>query len=368
MIDAMAQSGGLGCIPVPVAGCVVSAVGGAISGGIGGDVAGAAGAVAKGIVDVFVGYVADAATWLVAHIAAIAGLQTDPNLSAKWFGGAVRNAQVVLEATVVPLLLVATIGAVLRQDLRRLGRIWGVGLPVALVVGGAGSLLANYAMSVTDALTALVTGRHGMHVARALTHLSLGALTSGAPPLVATGLYAIAIVGAVLVWLELLLRQSAIYIVMFFMPVALATYVWPASAAIARRAVQTLVALILSKFVIFTTISLGLAALSGPAPIDQQFAGAGILLLASFTPFALMKLAPIVEVAAIQHLEGMSRRPFLAAARVASTVTSPGSTVRNLVASRSADRPAGGTTPVSPQPLATRAPDYPISQGGSAGG
>lgn len=363
MITAMPQTG-LGCVPIPVVGCVVSVVGGAVGGGIGSDIGSAAGSVANGILDVFVGYLAKASTWLVAHIAGLIGVQTDPDLSALWFLQKARYAGVVLEATVVPLLLVATIGAVLRQDLKRLARIWAVGLPVAIVTGLAGVLLANYAMSVTDALTALVAGGHGLRVAPALTHLTLEGIGSGAPVLVTAALYSIAILGAVVVWLELLLRQSAIYIVLFFMPLALATYVWPASAAVAKRAVQILVALILSKFVILATISLGLAALSGPARIDQQFAGVGILLLASFAPFALMKLAPIVEVAAIAHLEGMSRRPFQAAGRVASTAAAPGSAVRTLLATRSSQKSSTkGATPVTPQPLATRKADYPISQG-----
>lgn len=360
----MPQSG-IGCVPVPVVGCVFSAVGGAIGGGIGNDIGSAAGNVATGILDVFVGYLAKASVWLVAHVASLIGVQTDPALKASWFLQKTRYAGVVLEATVVPLLLIATIGAVLRQDLKRLARIWAVGLPVAIVAGVAGALLANYALAVTDALTALVAGNHGLRVAPALTHLTVEGISSGAPVLVTAALYSIAILGAVVVWLELLLRQSAIYIVLFFMPLALATYVWPASAAVAKRAVQILVALILSKFVILATISLGLAALSGRAPIDQQFAGVGILLLASFAPFALMKLAPIVEVAAIAHLEGMSRRPFQAASRVASTAAAPGSAVRTLLASRSSQKESTrAATPVSPQPLATRKADYPISQGG----
>lgn len=368
MIAAMPISGGTGCLPVPVAGCVISAAGGLVGGSVVGDVGGAAGDVAKGIFNVFVGYLADASTWLVAHLAAVAGLHADPDLGAQWFEAKVHDVELVLVGAVVPLLLAATIGAVLRQDPKRLARIWGVGLPVAIAVGAAGLVFANYAMSVTDALTSAVIGTGGLGVSKALTHLSIAGIGSGSPVLVTAAIYTLTIIGAVFVWLELLLRQSAIYVVMFLMPIALATYVWPATAGIAKRAVQVLVALILSKFVIFTTISLGLAAVSGPGPIDQQFAGAGILLLASFTPFALLKLAPIVEVAAIAHLEGMSRRPFHAATRAVSTAAAPGSTVRTLVASRARSSPAQGVTPVGAQPLAERAADYPISQGASTDG
>ena len=350
--------GGPVCVPVPVVGCAVSVIGGGIAGGVGS----AAGTVAKGVVDVLVGYLGEAATWLVSHIAAVAGLHTDPDLTAAWFTKQLPGIEVVIEAAVIPLLLIATIGAVLRQDLRKLGRIWGVGLPVAVMTAVAGMFLARYLMAFTDTVTTAVIGQGGLKVAPALSHLTLEGLSSGAPQLVNAATYSLAVLGAIFVWLELLLRQSAIYVVMFFMPLALATYVWPASAAVAKRAVQILVALILSKFVIFTTIALGLDALSSASPIDQQFAGAGILLLASFTPFALMKLAPIVEVAAIAHLEGMSRRPFHAANRMASTAVSAQTSARSILGARSRSSPPQGPSPVRAQPLATRPADYPISQ------
>lgn len=368
MIVALPQ-GGPACVPVPVVGCAVTALGGGVASGIAGGIGSAAGTVAKGVIDVFVGYLADASTWLVSHIAGLAGLQTDPALNASWFSNSFRGMGLVFEATIIPLLLIATIGAVLRQDLKRLGRVWGIGLPVAVLATIASIIFAQYLMAFTDRLTSTVIGQGGLKVAPALSHVTLEGLSSGAPQLVTAAVYTLAVIGAIFVWLELLLRQSAIYVVMFLMPLALATFVWPASAHVAKRAVQILVALILSKFVIFTTIALGLDALSRAAPVDQQFAGAGILLLASFTPFALIKLAPIVEVAAIAHLEGMARRPFHAATRMASTAVSAQSTARSMLAARARTSPPQGPSPVQAQPLATRAADYPMSQApaGSSG-
>lgn len=39
-------------------------------------------------------------------------------------------------------------------------------------------------------------------------------------------------------------------------------------------------------------------------------AGVAVLLLAGFAPFALLRMVPVVEAAAMAHLEGLSRRPF----------------------------------------------------------
>lgn len=358
MIVALPQDGP-GCAVLSIASCVVSSVAGGV--------ASSAGSIAAGVIDVLVGYLRDAATWLDTQVAAALNLHTDPDLSAPWFTDALRGMGVVVEAAVIPMLLVATIGAVLHQDLKRLGRIWGVGLPVAAVAGAAAVLFARWLMAFTDTLTSAVVGQGGLKVVPALSHMTLEGLSSGAPQLVTAAAYALVLVGGIFVWLELLLRQSAIYVAMFFMPLALATYVWPPSALVAKRAVQIVVALILSKFVIFVTVALGLDALSSASPVSQQFAGAGILLLASFAPFALMKLVPIVEVAAIAHLEGMSRRPFHAATRAASTAVSAHTTARSMLAAKARSSPPDGPSPVRAQPLASRAPDYPISQEGPAG-
>lgn len=355
------------CVPVPFAGCIVSGLVGGFGGtGLGGGVGGVTGTVAGGVVALFVGYLADAGAWLIAHLIGLAGPNADPNLGASWFQQQLPAMRVVVEAGVIPLLMVATIGAVLRQDLKRLGRIWGVGVPVAVTCAAGAVVLAKYAMSFTDALTTSVTGAGGLDVAAALAHLSFNGPVAGPPVLVAAAVYLLAIVGAVFIWLELVLRESAIYVVMFFAPLALATYVWPACAGVARRTIQVLLALILSKFVIFATIALGLAAVSGDSPLDQQFAGAGILLMASFAPFALMKLAPIVEVAAIAHLEGMSHRPFRAASRVSAAVASPSHpVVRTLISAGSGSSAPSGPAQVIAQPLAERTPDYPTDPEGS---
>jgi hypothetical protein len=350
---------GPGCLAVSVVSCVAPSVGKGI--------ASTAGGIAASVIGVFVGYLGNAATWLDTQVAGLLIRNTDPNLSATWFTTQLRGMEVVVEVAVVPLLLVATIGAVLHQDLKRLGRIWGVGLPVAVLAAAAGVLFARWLLAFTDTVTSQVVGSSGLKVAPALGHLTLEGAGTGVPLLVTAATDCIAILGAILVWLELVLRQSAIYVAMFFMPLALATYVWPASAVVAKRAVQIVVALILSKFVIVVTIALGLDALSSATPMSQQFAGVGILLLASFTPFALMKLVPIVEVAAIAHLEGMSRRPFHAATRVAATAVSAGTTARSMLAARTRTSPPQGAAQVAPQPLASRAADYPISQGGPSG-
>ncbi len=60
------------------------------------------------------------------------------------------------ELVLAPLLFAATIGAVLRQDMRRLARAWGVCLPVSLLSGYFIVGLAQRGLQATDAISQLV--------------------------------------------------------------------------------------------------------------------------------------------------------------------------------------------------------------------
>jgi hypothetical protein len=138
--------------------------------------------------------------------------------------------------------------------------------------------------------------------------------------------------GAFLLWVELLIRAAAVYVAVLFLPLALASLAWPAIAHWCRRLVDTLVALILSKFVIVSVLSLAAGALAGgtgSAPAgstggaatagDQGsftdvLGGAALLALAAFAPWALFRLLPFLESGAVGHLEGAGRRAYQTAA------------------------------------------------------
>ena len=87
------------------------------------------------------------------------------------------------------------------------------------------------------------------------------------------------VVGAVLVWVELLLRAAAVYVAVLFLPLALASLAWPAISHWCRRLVDTLVALVLSKFVIVAVLSLAVGALAagtGSTPAGADAVGRGL--------------------------------------------------------------------------------------------
>ena len=327
-------------------------------------------AAAGAVLDTITASLSSTAAWLVDHVIQLVTGTGKVDLTEPWF--VARSAVMVqlLEFVVVPLLLVATIGPVLRQDLRRLARVWGVGLPVAVLVGLSGAQFTQLAIGATDALCQAMTGDPRVTLGGSFRGLSTAMVVPGAPQLVGAVISVLLITGSVLLWLELVVRAAAIYVAVFFMPLALACYVWPATMAIARRTLELLAALILSKFIIVATLTLGAAAIRGGPSADNAVIGSAILLIAAFAPFCLLRLAPVVEAGAIAHLEGLSRRPWRVAGRVASTAAAgPLHPVVGLLMSAGSDAanpPAAAS--VLPQPIAARRADYPTEPPAGASG
>ena len=108
-----------------------------------------------------------------------------------------------------------------------------------------------------------------------------------------------AIIGAFaafFVWIELLMRDAAVYVVALFMPLALAASIWPRWSGALRRSAELLLVVIASKFVIVAIISLaaGLIATSD-GQVEHILAASALMLLACFSPFVLFKLVPFAE-------------------------------------------------------------------------
>ncbi|MDA8046437.1 MAG: hypothetical protein M0Z30_14550 [Actinomycetota bacterium] len=307
-----------------------------------------------------------AADWLIGHIFEMVVKSTSPQVGANWFGPEMGLMEKVALAVVLPVLMVATIGPVLRQDGRRLARVWGVGLPVSILGGLVASQLAGWLLRATDALCDLVLGGGYQRLGGQFSAAMVSNAVLASPTFVQIILAGLTIAGAVLVWLELMVRSAGVYVATFFMPLALISYIWPATAGLARRAIEVLVSLILSKFVILAALSLGLDALAHGGT-DAAVSGAAVLLIAAFAPFALLRLAPVVEASAIAHLEGMSRRPLQAAGRAATAAATAQVHPITQAFMASAGRGAGseqdggglGTRSVASQAIPWRAPGIP---------
>ncbi len=139
-------------------------------------------------------------------------------------------------------------------------------------------------------------------------------MVAGLAGLLAGALIAFA---AFVIWLELLLRQAAIYVAVLFLPLGFMAMVWPATAHWLRRLAQGLVAIVLSKFVIVAVMALAASAIDADV-VDEGFSvvisGGSMLALAALAPYVLLRLIPVFDADLSSQLEGTFRRPTAAVA------------------------------------------------------
>ena len=317
-------SGALGAACATVGNVAGSVVSSAVGFGVG------------SVLDAVSSWVTGGAVWLLGQIGGVLSSSTAIDLGAPWFRTHYATMAALAAVVVLPLLLLGVLQALYRQSASMLLRTVLVNVPLALLLTAVSVTLVQLGLAVTDAMCAAVSGGSGVDsghfMASVATALAPSAATGepGAPTFVLF-LGGIAVVaGAVMLWLELLLRAAAVYVAVLFLPLALAGLAWPAISHWGRRLADTLAALVLSKLVIVAVLSLAVGALasgtgstpSGATAPGGGFAsvlgGAALLLLAALAPWSLFRILPFLEAGAVGHLEGLSQRArHLAAAPVA---------------------------------------------------
>lgn len=259
-------------------------------------------------------WVVSAAQWLLGQIGGFLSSSTRPDLTAHWFTSHYQVMAGVAAAVVVPLLLVSAIQSIMRQDPSPLVRAAVVHLPLALLLAAVSVELVQLSLAAVDALSSTVSASAGGDTSKLLSEVataleppaSVG--EPGAPAFVVFIGALVVVFAAFALWLELIMRTAAVYVALMFLPLALAGLVWPSTMHWSKRLAETLAALVLSKLVIVAVLSLAAAALANGKGFAQVLAGAALLLLASFSPFALLRLLPAVELGAVSQLEGVSRK------------------------------------------------------------
>lgn len=288
--------------PIPITGaCSVVGLGGAS--GIGGSIVSA-------FFSVLATWFASAATWLLGLVGALLERTTAPPVTSAWF---LEKERLLFEVA-APIALLALVAGVLHALVRgALGELWRtvlLRLPIAVFLGAAGAGLVGLALAATDQLSSMLADGTGTSLTTSLRGLSVAsASVVGLPGAVGVVVAGLVIVGSLVLWIELVVRAAAITIATAVLPLVLAASLWPPAIAWARRLVETLGALIVSKAVIVLVLSIALDAVahSGDGPATALTGGA-LLLLASFMPYAVLRLVPLAEAASISHLESIRHR------------------------------------------------------------
>ena len=294
-----------------------NAVTGKAIGAITSPVSGALKGVGNDVLKQIATWVSEGAAWLMGRVAKAIDSSTSPHLDTRGFlqqYGKMAEIAVVMAAA---MLLLAVLEGLAQGSLASLARTAFFDLPLALIGTSVAFVVVQLLLGATDGLCEAVSGStsadsqrffaeaiHSLAVAGAAAGGALAGTAGGGPangavavPLFVTFLVAvIAAFAAFFVWIELLMRDAAIYVVALFVPLSLAASIWPRWSGALRRTAELLVVVIASKFVIVAILSLAASLLAHNAgQVEQILAASALMLLACFSPIVLLRLVPFAE-------------------------------------------------------------------------
>lgn len=270
-------------------------------------------------------WVSGGAGWLIGKVVEGINETTTPELTTKGFLQQYGRMAQIAALMGLAMLLLAVLEGLAQGNAGLLARVVLVNLPLAFIATSVAYAVVQMLLVVTDGLCHAVAsashdnsqeffkgainglsqtggdagrevggGAGGTNVAGATAGQAAG---STAVPLFVTFLAAIiGAFAAFMVWLELLMRDAAVYVVALFMPLALAASIWPRWAGALRRTGELLLVVIGSKFVIVSIISLAAGLMAeNDGRVEHILAASALMLLACFAPFVLFRLVPFAE-------------------------------------------------------------------------
>jgi hypothetical protein len=292
-------------VEVPVIGGVLSEAtngvceaAGEAAGAVGGLVGEAASAAGNGIMDALASWMIGAATQITVFVSREMQQTTTPQLESAWYLAQFRP---MADLGAALSLLVAMIGlasAAIRRSPEALAATLvgmvraglGTGLVIPLTVIGLG-----IADQISSAVLTASPHTFWATIAHAWGTKGFGGFGSSA---LATLIALIEVFAGIFVWLELIVRNAAIYVAVLFFATTLAASIWPVLSAWPGRLGRLLLLFVILKPVALIVLSLaGGAAAAGLSFSSGVSGSVGTILtavvifaLAAFAPWALMYL------------------------------------------------------------------------------
>jgi hypothetical protein len=325
--------------------CGVKAVVGAAGGAIGGLLSSAG----NSVLDAIASWVISAATTITGFIAVQMNATTTPQLTSAWYTAQFAPMAALGGGLALLITLVALTSAALRRNSEELAQTlagivragFGTGVVIALTMIG---------LRVADAISTEILKSSPVsfwnELAKAWSQGQFAGFGSG---MLAALIALLEVIGALAVWLELIVRNAAIYIAVLFFPVALAAGIWRPLAGWPARLARMLLLFVMLKPVALIVLSLAgnaaAAGISGTAGISASIgtilAAVVIFGLAALAPWALMFLLAADAESAWQ---GNALRGGVsgAASRAGSASKGAGGGLAGLSARRSSSSGGGG--------------------------
>jgi hypothetical protein len=283
----------------------------------------AASSLGKGVFDQITTWATNGAVWLLGEVVELTQETTSPDLLGKGFLRSYRQMASIATVLAALMLLFAVLESLGRGDAGMLWRVFLVNVPLAAIATSAAYVVVQLLIGTCDGFCEVIAHSTGSDtraffkgavqalagvggavgttegtatVGKELGHISGAAGAAEVPLFVGFIAAFLAAFAAFLVWIELLMRDAAIYIVALFAPIAIAASIWPRWTSALRRTAELLIVVVFSKFVIVAIIALAASLLAHTGgKVEQVLAAGALLLLACFAPFVLFKLVPFAE-------------------------------------------------------------------------
>ncbi|GAB3488308.1 conjugal transfer protein TrbL [Flexivirga lutea] len=197
--------------------------------------------------------------------------------------------------------MLQVIGGMIRREPAALSRAT-LGIAKSILGSFVALALVGTALEITDQLCIGIVNAAGTNMNEmgdkvAVLAAGLGAINLSAPgagAILTIFLSSLAIVGAMVVWISLLIRKALLLIAIVFAPIALAGSSWDHTRTWLSRWATFVIAMILSKVVLVVIFLLATAQVSAPIDADlesvsQPMAGVVLMLMAGFAPYLTYK-------------------------------------------------------------------------------
>jgi uncharacterized membrane protein YgcG len=288
----------------------------------------AAGAVVTAPFDWLAQGMAGVAKWMFESVWTVIDTTTYVDVTSGEYTGVYNIIFGIAVFVMLGFFMLQVIGGMIRREPAALSRAT-LGLAKSILGSFVALTLLATALEITDQLCIGIVNAAGTNMNEmgdkvALLAAGLGGINLAAPgagAILTIFLAGLAIVGAMIVWVSLLVRKALLLIAIVFAPVALAGSSWDHTKSWVSRWATFVLAMILSKLVLVVIFLLATAQVSAPIDADlqsvsQPIAGVVLMLMAGFAPYLTYKAIAFMgfdmyhAMSAEQESKGALNRPM----------------------------------------------------------
>ncbi|NNN13650.1 MAG: hypothetical protein HKL81_07890 [Acidimicrobiaceae bacterium] len=257
-------------------------------------------------------------TWEIKGLLQLVNSTSKVELHASFFISEYKVVALIAAILALPLVLVAVCQALLLQGPSQLLRLVGLRLPGVAIITLLTVPISSELLRVSDWASSVILSPNGASLSYSAFGKAIANL-SYMPFWVGSLIVVLGSLAALVVWIELILRTSLIYLIVCSMPLVALGILSPSTMGWTRRAWEMLVALIFAKVAFALSLALGGGAIAGSfGGSNHSFAqlvqGLAILILTILSPYVVFRIFTFAEVQAVSAFEGAALRPYAKAA------------------------------------------------------